>query len=52
MNNVNVRAVAVGVVSSFLLDGLWYSPVLFGRRVAGECGRMEFGSRAHLDVRA
>ena len=31
MQNVNFFAVAVAAASAFLLGGLWYSPMLFGR---------------------
>jgi len=31
MPNINLLAVFVAAVSSFLLGGLWYSPLLFGR---------------------
>ena len=39
MSNVNLLAVIVAALSSFLLGGLWYSPVLFGpawQRAAGD----------------
>ena len=38
MNGVNLWAILVAAVSAFVLGGLWYSPVLFGRpwqRAAG-----------------
>jgi len=31
MNGINLLAVVAAAVSAFLLGGLWYSPVLFGR---------------------
>jgi len=31
MSEINLLAVLLAAVSSFLLGGLWYSPVLFGR---------------------
>jgi hypothetical protein len=39
MSNVNLLAVLVAALSSFLVGGLWYSPVLFGptwQRAAGD----------------
>lgn len=39
MSDVNLLAVIVAALSSFLLGGLWYSPVLFGptwQRAAGD----------------
>jgi hypothetical protein len=38
MSNINLLAVLVAAVSSFLLGGLWYSPVLFGRIWSRENG--------------
>lgn len=35
---LNLLAIAAAAVSSFLLGGLWYSPVLFGRRWAALTG--------------
>jgi hypothetical protein len=32
MEEINVWAVLVAAVSAFVLGGLWYSPMLFGRR--------------------
>ncbi|HEX9652658.1 MAG TPA: DUF1761 domain-containing protein [bacterium] len=31
MNDINLRAVLLAAVSSFLPGGVWYSPGLFGR---------------------
>ena len=31
MNNLNIVAVLVAAAAAFLLGGLWYSPLLFGR---------------------
>ena len=45
MNNVNVWAVLVGAVTSFLLGGLWYSPALFGRLWCREAGQQ--GQHGH-----
>jgi len=42
MQQVNVIAVAVAALSSFLLGGLWYSKLLFGpawHRAAGDRGK-------------
>jgi len=39
MPDVNLLAVIVAALSSFLLGGIWYSPVLFGptwQRIAGD----------------
>jgi hypothetical protein len=38
MENVNVWAVLVAAVSSFVLGGLWYSPALFGRKWNRDAG--------------
>lgn len=35
---MNIPAVLVAAVSSFLLGGLWYSPALFGRNWVAENG--------------
>ena len=35
---MNLRAVLLAAVSSFLLGGLWYSPALFGRLWNAENG--------------
>ena len=32
MNNVNLLALAVAVLTAFIVSGLWYSPLLFGRQ--------------------
>ena len=34
MDGINVWAVLVAAVSAFVLGGLWYSPMLFGRRTS------------------
>lgn len=39
MGNVNVWAVLAAAVSSFVLGGLWYSSMLFGRSWERELGR-------------
>jgi hypothetical protein len=41
MSGVSIWAVLVAAVTSFLLGGLWYSPVLFGRLWNREAGRGE-----------
>ena len=41
MSDVNILAVLVAAVSSFLLGGLWYSPVLFHKVWNREAGRGE-----------
>jgi hypothetical protein len=41
MNQVNIWAVLVAAVSSFMLGGLWYSPVLFHKVWNREAGRGE-----------
>ena len=41
MTDVNILAVLVAAVSSFLLGGLWYSPVLFHKAWNREAGRGE-----------
>jgi hypothetical protein len=38
MPEINIWAVLLAAVTSFLLGGLWYSPVLFGRRWQLELG--------------
>lgn len=37
-NQINWAAVAVAAVSNFMLGGLWYSPVLFGKAWQKENG--------------
>lgn len=44
MGNVNVWAVLAATVSSFVLGGLWYSSVLFGKSWERELGRKGRGS--------
>jgi hypothetical protein len=39
MNELNLLAVLLAALSSFLVGGLWYSPVLFGRAWNLESGR-------------
>ncbi|CAN5820250.1 MAG: DUF1761 domain-containing protein [Pyrinomonadaceae bacterium] len=38
MDQVNFLAVLVAAVSAFLLGGLWYSPILFGKIWARDAG--------------
>lgn len=47
MGDLNLGAVLVAAVSSFLLGGLWYSPALFGRLWSREAGRGEGCSQPH-----
>jgi hypothetical protein len=49
MSNVNVLAVVVAALSSFMLGGLWYSPALFGKAwqlAAGDTRKMGGGHPA------
>jgi Protein of unknown function (DUF1761) len=49
--DVNLLAVAVAALSSFLLGGLWYSPVLFGpawQRAAGDTRKVGEGHPAKV----
>jgi hypothetical protein len=39
VDGINLLAVLVAALSSFLLGGLWYSPALFGRIWSREAGR-------------
>jgi hypothetical protein len=39
MSDINILAVLVAAVSSFLLGGLWYSPVMFHNLWNREAGR-------------
>jgi Protein of unknown function (DUF1761) len=41
MTGINIWAVLVAAVSSFLLGGLWYSPILFHKLWNREAGRGE-----------
>jgi Protein of unknown function (DUF1761) len=47
MQQVNVIAVLVAALSSFLLGGLWYSKVLFGPRWQREAGDTRKPGQAH-----
>jgi hypothetical protein len=38
MDQINILAVIVAAVSAFVLGGLWYSPLLFGKIWAREAG--------------
>ena len=51
MSNLNVLAIIVAALSSFLLGGLWYSPALFGarwQRAAGDTRKMGGGHPAKV----
>lgn len=39
--HVNYLAILIAAIISFLIGGLWYSPVLFGRRWSKEAGKSE-----------
>ena len=41
MSDVNILAVLVAALMTFLLGGLWYSPALFGRTWGREAGYSE-----------
>src|ERR1044071_8269746 len=44
---MNLLAVSVAAVSSFLLGGLWYSPLLFGPRWQREAGDTRKAGEGH-----
>lgn len=44
MPDINVLAVVAAAVSSFVLGGLWYSPMLFGRIWSREAGIADKGA--------
>jgi hypothetical protein len=46
MGNVNYLAVLVAAVSSFLIGGVWYSPLLFARAWQREAGLSDEQARA------
>jgi hypothetical protein len=51
MSNINVLAIVVAALSSFVLGGLWYSPALFGarwQRAAGDPRKMGGGHPAKV----
>jgi len=51
MSQINVIAVVVAALSSFLLGGLWYSPMLFGNawnRAAGDTRKKGEGHPAKV----
>lgn len=48
LSQVNYVAVLVAAVSSFLIGGLWYSPVLFARAWMREAGLGEEALRAKV----
>lgn len=47
MSTINVFAVAAAAVSSFLLGGLWYSPLLFGPMWQREAGDTRSKGEGH-----
>jgi uncharacterized protein DUF1761 len=47
MLSVNILAVFVAALSSFLLGGLWYSPVMFGARWQREAGDARKAGEGH-----
>ena len=47
MSEINVGAVILAAVTSFLLGGLWYSPALFGRLWNREAGRSAEAQQPH-----
>ena len=46
--NVSYLAVFVAALSSFLIGGLWYSPILFANAWMREAGVSESALRAHV----
>jgi hypothetical protein len=47
MTNVNVLAVLVAALSSFMLGGLWYSDALFGKAWRREAGDARVPGQGH-----
>ncbi|HEX6721873.1 MAG TPA: DUF1761 domain-containing protein [Burkholderiaceae bacterium] len=47
MPSVNILAVLAAALSSFLLGGLWYSPLLFGTRWQREAGDTRKAGEGH-----
>ncbi len=41
MPQINILAILAATVSSFVLGGLWYSPILFAKAWMRECGLTE-----------
>jgi hypothetical protein len=41
MPDVNYLAVVLAALSAFVLGGLWYSPLLFGKKWMAACGQSE-----------
>ena len=50
MSAINIWAVLVAAVCSFLLGGLWYSPVLFHKLWNREAGRARLPRRRSIRV--
>jgi hypothetical protein len=48
MEDINIFAVLVAAASSFVLGGLWYSPMLFGRVWNREAGQPQVGHPAKV----
>lgn len=51
LTGVNWLAVIVGAVAAFLLGWLWYSPMLFGKKWAGD-HKIEMGTANDMPVAA
>jgi uncharacterized protein DUF1761 len=47
MSNINLLAVGAAALSSFLVGGLWYSPVLFGNVWNKEAGNVGKPGQGH-----
>lgn len=46
LSKLNILAIVVAAVATFLLGGLWYSPILFAKRWAQEVGLTEEQQRS------
>lgn len=49
--NVNWLAVLIGAIAAFILGWLWYSPLLFGKKWAGDHG-IEMGTANDMPMAA
>ena len=47
LENINLLAVGAAALSSFLIGGLWYSPVLFGNTWNKEAGNPSKAGQGH-----
>ncbi|NNC96919.1 MAG: DUF1761 domain-containing protein [Gammaproteobacteria bacterium] len=47
LENLNFLAVIVAALSTFLIGGLWYSPILFGKTWMREAGISENDQQGH-----